>query len=67
MLRQEARDKNKNLSVEDRSKFRYAVRGKHVVDLGPASSYNVTTPRASSSISSSLGLGLGLGLADTSM
>ena len=67
MLRQEARDKNKNLSVEDRSKFRYAVRGKHVVDLGPASSYNVTTPRASSSISSSLGLGLGLGLADNSM
>jgi hypothetical protein len=67
MLRQEARDKNKNLPAEDRGKIRYAVRSRQVVDLGPAKFPNSTSSHVSSSGRSSLGVGLGLGPADSSL
>ena len=60
-LRQEVRDKMKNLSAEEVGKVRYAVKNKKVYNVGPTG-----FPSASSSTPSSSypGLGLGLGLAN---
>jgi hypothetical protein len=63
-LRQEARDKTKILTEEDRLKIRYAVRKGKVVDLGQAGFTDVSSPPAISSANSSLSLELGLGLAN---